>query len=215
MEACVLHNQLCIVWRFSLLKWWIQFEFLEMSLAFDWLKSNVAKASCILSTTPCRVKQQAGLRREGLRVHLKCPCSVLQENQCPILASYGTKCLCPACTAENTWRSSPCLHSLSRTHTMAMGTEGRYLVVLVEAVGFAVPGLAVLMVAYVVTVGAGLSLVHTLPWLKALDRRSGFVCCCCCCCEWVGLLPGLRPLRKYVSIWPLPFTLTWPRHSKS
>lgn len=58
---------------------------------------------------------------------------------------------------------------------MADGTEGRYLEVLVEVVGLAKLGLGFLIVEKVVTEGAGLSLVHTLPWVKALDWRSA--CC--------------------------------------
>lgn len=53
------------------------------------------------------------------------------------------------------------------------GTEGRYLMeeVLVEALALAALGLGFLVVEKVVTEGAGLSLVHTLPWTKALDGR--------------------------------------------
>lgn len=59
----MLHNQLCIVKRFSFLKWWIEFEFLDMSLAFDWLQSNVAKASWVLAVTPA--EEHAGLWQDG------------------------------------------------------------------------------------------------------------------------------------------------------
>lgn len=57
-------------------------------------------------------------------------------------------------------------------HTIAVGAEGRYLVVLVEAIGLAEVGLEVLMVAWVVIVVAGLSLVQTLLWANVLERRS-------------------------------------------
>lgn len=55
------------------------------------------------------------------------------------------------------------------------GTEGRYLLeeeeVLVEVVALAAPGLGFLTVEKVVTEGTVLSLVHTLPWTKALGAR--------------------------------------------
>lgn len=92
-------------------------------MAFYWLHSNVAKASCILST------------RRGTAGGASSP---PQSSRKPELASYWTK-VCPSNAAERS--SSP------RVHTMATGTEGRYLVVLVEVVGLVVPGLAVLMVA--------------------------------------------------------------------
>lgn len=61
-----------------------------------------------------------------------------------------------------------------RCQTLTEGAEGRYLEdeVLVVAPALAVVGLGFLTVAKVVTDGAGLSLVQTLPWTKALDGRS-------------------------------------------
>lgn len=62
----------------------------------------------------------------------------------------------------------------NRCHqTMTEGAEGRYLEdeVLVDALALTVAGLGFLTVEKVVTDGAGLSLVHTLPWTKALDIR--------------------------------------------
>lgn len=57
---------------------------------------------------------------------------------------------------------------------MTEGAEGRYLEeeVLVEALALTATGLGFLTVEKVVTDGAGLSLVHTLPWTKALGGRS-------------------------------------------
>lgn len=87
--------------------------------------------------------QKVGRRRKGSGLGFVC---VLKSNP-------STRCCC---------------------QTMAVGMEGRYLEeeVLVEAPALAAPGLGFLMVAKVVTEGAGLSLVHTLPWTKALDGRS-------------------------------------------
>lgn len=92
-----------------------------MSLAFDWLHSNVAKASFVLFT------HRGGGRGQSSSVLTKTSAGFLLDES-----------LCPSNAAEEL---------LPQSHTMATGTEGRYLVVLVEVVGLVVPGLAVLMVA--------------------------------------------------------------------
>lgn len=92
-------------------------KILETSLAFDWLQSNVAKASCILFMTPRSVKQQTGSDWG----HLRPPCSWGLSPGLPLDDWHLS--LCVSQTVEEEWRRtvpllirslcSPCNSSIS------------------------------------------------------------------------------------------------------